>query len=81
LYATETGADDVYGLGEGKFAARRNLAHVTETWFERLSAEHVTWVVTDPEDVTINAVLECPEGRRRAVLAARYGKVRVFRLQ
>ena len=81
LYATETGTDDVYGLGERKFAARRNLADVTETWFERLAAQHVTWVVTDPDDVAINAILECPEGHRRAVMAARYGNVRVFRLR
>jgi hypothetical protein len=81
LYATERGGDDVYGLGETKFASRRDLSYITDTWFERLSAQHVTWLVTDPEDIVINTMLEGPCGRRRAVLAAQYGKVRVFRLQ
>jgi hypothetical protein len=78
---TEDGNDDVYGLGEKKLARRKNLANISETWFDRLSAEHVTWVVTDAEDRSLNAVLDSPEGERRAVMVAQYGSVRVFRLR
>jgi hypothetical protein len=81
LYATEREPDDVYGLGAEKFAGRQDLARISDDWFDRLVAEHVTWLVADDDDVAINSVLECPEGQRRALLAARYGKVRVYRLQ
>ena len=76
-----SGGNDAYGLGETKLVIRRNLANISDDWFDRLAAEHITWLVTDGDDVAINALLECPEGRDRAVLAARYGKVRVFRIR
>ena len=77
----ENRSNDAYGLGEEKLAARRDLASISEGWFDKVLAEHITWLVTDGDDVAINALLECPEGRDRAVLAARYGKVRVFRIR
>jgi hypothetical protein len=80
LYATEQKADDVYGLGKEKFAARRELDTISEDWLERLSAEHVTWVVADPEDAAINSMLDTPPGRNRAALVAHYGDIRVFNL-
>ena len=70
----------MHGLGASKFAARQNLASISQTWLDRLSAEHVTWVVTDPDDAAINAILEFPEEQGRAVLVAEYGRVRVFRI-
>ena len=53
---------------------------MSETWLDRLSAAHVVWIVTDPDDTAIEAILTSPEGRRRGLLAAQYGNVRVFRL-
>jgi hypothetical protein len=38
-------------------------------------------VVTDPEDVAINAMLDGNEEPGRAVLAAQFGEVRVFHVQ
>jgi hypothetical protein len=80
VYA-ENGNDDVYGLGPEKLAARKELRSVSGDWFDRLLAEHVTWVVADADDIAITTALECQEGQRRAVLAAQYGKVRVFHIQ
>jgi hypothetical protein len=80
VYAENGKADDAYGLGEEKLTARRDLARVSENWLDRLSAAHVVWIVTDPDDSAIEDVLASPEGRRRALLAAQYGNVRVFRL-
>jgi hypothetical protein len=80
VYA-ENGNDDVYGLGPEKFAARKELRSISGDWFDRLLAEHVTWVVADADDIAITTALECQEGQRRAVLAAQYGKVRVFHIQ
>ena len=45
-YPAESGDDDEYGLGKDKFAARKGLASISETWVDRLLAEHITWVVT-----------------------------------
>jgi hypothetical protein len=73
--------DDVYGLGRKKLAARRDLDRVSGDWFDRLAAQHVTWVVTDATDATINAALDSEAERRKAVLAAQYGRVRVFHLE
>jgi hypothetical protein len=73
--------NDEHGLGEAKFAARRALARISPDWLDRLFAEHVTWVVADPDDVAINAVLDCPEGRQRAMLTAEYGKIRIYHLK
>jgi hypothetical protein len=39
---------------------------------------HVTWVVADAEDATINAALDSPQGQLSVVQAAQYGGVRVF---
>jgi hypothetical protein len=78
---TENGNDDPYGLGERRLAARKDLANISATWIDRLVAEHVTWVVTDDDDVAINSILQCPERRDRAMLAAQYGRVRVFRIR
>jgi hypothetical protein len=80
-YPADSGDNDQYGLGKDKFAARRDLAMISETWFDRLLAEHVTWVVTDAEDNRINTLLDTPEGQRRAVLTRQYGNVRIFHLQ
>lgn len=81
VYPADWGGNDAYGLGEAKFAARKNLASISASWFDRLSAEHISWVVTDPDDFAINAILARPEEQGRAVLAAQYGKVRVFRIR
>jgi hypothetical protein len=81
VFRADTDDNDHYGLGHEKFAIRANLGNASETWFDRLAAEHVNWVVTDPDDVAINAILECPEGRNRAVLAAQYGTVSVFHVR
>jgi hypothetical protein len=72
--------NDAYGLGKEKFAARTSLKNISPTWLDQLSAEHVDWVVTDPDDVPINALLESSEGKGRVTLAAQYGNVRVFHL-
>jgi hypothetical protein len=71
--------DDVYGLGEEKLAARRDLARVSQDWVDRLAAENVRWIVTDSDDNAINAILECTEGQQTA-LVAQYGEVRVYHL-
>jgi hypothetical protein len=81
VYVEKGHDDDEYGLGATKLAARRDLARISPDWLDRLSAEHVTWVVADSDDVAINAVLDCLEGRQRAVLTAEYGKVRVYHLK
>jgi hypothetical protein len=80
-YPAESGDDDGYGLGREKFAARKGLASISETWFDRLSAEHITWVVTDAEDKGLNAILDSPEGQDKAGIVAQYGSVRVFHLR
>ncbi len=81
VYTADSGDDDAYGLGAKKFAARESLSSISGSWLDRLGAEHVTWVVTDPTDVAINLTLECPEGRSRAILAAQFGQIKAFRLQ
>ena len=53
----------MHGLGASKFAARQNLASISQTWLDRLSAEHVTWVVTEPDDAAINAILSLPRSK------------------
>jgi hypothetical protein len=81
VYVEKGRDNDQYGLGAKKLAARRDLARVSQDWFDRLAAEQVTWLVADADDAAINAAVDCPAGQRRTVLAAQYGKVRVFRLQ
>jgi hypothetical protein len=81
VYPSDSEDNDAYGLGKQKFAARKALAEISENWFARLAEERVSWVVTDPKDATINAVLDSAEEQGRAVLAARFGEVRVFHLQ
>jgi hypothetical protein len=81
VYVEKGHDDDELGLGGAKLEARRNLARISPDWLDRLSAEHVTWIVADSDEVAINAVLDCPEGRRRAMLTAEYGKVRIYRLK
>jgi hypothetical protein len=49
VYAAN-GNDDVYGLGEEKLAGRRDLARVSEDWFDRLAVHRVNWLVTDVDD-------------------------------
>jgi hypothetical protein len=81
VYAEKGHDDDEYGLGAAKLKARRDLARISPDWLDRLSAEHVTWVIADSDDVAINAVLDCLEGRQRALLTAEYGEVRVYHLK
>ena len=81
VYPADSGDNDAYGLGKKKFAARADLTRISETWFDRLAAEHVSWLVTDPKDVAINAVLQSNDEQGRVALAAQFGEVRVFRLQ
>jgi hypothetical protein len=81
MHPVVSGDNDPYGLGHGFYAARLELVSVSETWLDRLSAAHVGWIVTDPDDTAINTLLDRPEARGRIVLAARYGKVRVFQIQ
>jgi hypothetical protein len=81
VFRADTDDNDHYGLGREKFAIRANLGKVSETWFDQLAAEHVSWVVTDPDDAAINAILRSPEGRSRALLAAQYGTVKIFSLR
>jgi len=81
VYPADGGDNDAYGLGQKKFAARRDLANISETWFDRLVEQRVTWIVADPGDVAISAVLEGAEQEGKVVLAAQFGGVRVFRLQ
>jgi hypothetical protein len=81
VYPADSRDNDAYGLGERKFAARRELAYFSETWFDRLVAEHISWVVTDPDDVAINHALEEREEQGKVLLVAQFGEVRVFRLQ
>jgi hypothetical protein len=81
VYPADNGDNDQFGLGSAKFAARRDLTTISQTWFDRLLAEHVTWVVADAEDTAVNAALASPEGRDRAEMVAQYGKVRIFHLR
>ena len=80
VYPADSGNNDQYGLGEEKFAARAQLAAVTENWLERLTAEHISWVVTDPDDVEINAILKRAENKARVAFTKQFGNVRVFRI-
>jgi hypothetical protein len=80
-YPAESGDDDEYGLGREKFAARKGLASISETWFDRLLAEHISWVVTHVKDKSLDAVLDSPQGQGKAVNVAQYGSVRVFHLR
>jgi hypothetical protein len=73
VYPADSGNNDSYGLGEEKFAARVQLAAITENWLDRLTAEHVSWVVTDSDDVEINALLERGEHKARVALAKQFG--------
>jgi hypothetical protein len=81
IHPVDSRENDQYGLGHEFYAAKLELVSVSETWLDRLSAAHVGWIVTDPDDAAINTILKRSEGRGRVVLAARYGKVRVFRMQ
>jgi hypothetical protein len=73
--------DDAYGLGEKKLTDRKNLATISNDWFDRLAAQHIIWLVTDADDSRLNITLATPEGQRRSLLAAQFGNVRVFRLE
>jgi hypothetical protein len=81
IHPVDSRDNDQYGLGNKLYAARLELVSVSETWLDRLSAAHVGWIVTDPDDAAINTVLHQSNARGRVVLAARYGKVKVFRMQ
>ena len=81
VYPADSGNNDQYGLGEEKFAAKAQLAAITENWLDRLTAEHISWVVTDPDDVEINAILERAESKARVALAKQFGNVRIFRIK
>src|ERR1051325_1383704 len=81
VYPADGGNNDQYGFGEEKFTARVQLAAITENWLDRLTAEHISWVVTDPDDVEINAILERAESNARVALAKQFGNVRVFRIK
>jgi hypothetical protein len=81
VYPADSGNNDQYGLGKEKFTARAQLAAITENWLDRLTAEHISWVVTDPDDVEINAILEREESTARVALAKQFGNVRVFRIK
>ena len=61
-YPAESGDDDEYGLGKDKFAARRGLANISETWFDQVLAEGISWVVTDAKDARLNAIFELAGG-------------------
>jgi hypothetical protein len=80
VYPADSGNNDQYGLGEEKFAARVRLAEITENWLDRLTAEHISWLVTDSDDVEINALLDRTETKARVTLARQFGNVRVFRM-
>src|SRR5947207_10430700 len=41
-------------------------------------AEHVSWLVTEPDDVAVMTALHNEEGGHRAALVAEYGTVSVF---
>jgi hypothetical protein len=81
VHPVESEDNDQYGLGRELYAARLELVSVSKTWLDRLSAAHVGWIVADPDDLAINTILDRPESRGRIVLAAQYGKVRVFRMK
>jgi hypothetical protein len=81
VYPADSGNNDSYGLGEEKFVARVQLAVITENWLDRLTAEHISWVVTDSDDLEINAILERGENKSRVALARQFGNVRVFRIK
>jgi hypothetical protein len=81
VYPAQTGDDDTYGLGRAKFLAREDLSRVSASWLDRLSAEHIGWLVTDLKDTTINNILEAPASVGRASLIAQYGTVRLFRVR
>ena len=81
VYPADSGNNDQYGLGEEKFAAKAQLAAITENWLDRLTAEHISWVVTDLADVEINAILERAASKARVALVKRFGNVRVFRIK
>jgi hypothetical protein len=81
MYPADTGGDDAYGLGQGKFSVRTNLDRISHNWLKRLSAEHIAWLATDDDDAAINALLASPEVQAGVVLVAQYGDLRVFHLQ
>jgi hypothetical protein len=81
IHPVDSGDNDQYGLGHEFYAARLELVSVSETWLDRLSGAHFGWIVTDPDEAAINTILDRLEARSRIVLAARYGKIRVFRMQ
>jgi hypothetical protein len=81
VYPADTGNNDSYGLGEQKFAAKAQLAAITGNWLDRLTAEHISWVVTDPDNVEINAILQRAESKARVTLAKQFGNVRIFRIK
>jgi hypothetical protein len=80
VYPADSGNNDQYGLGEAKFAARAQLAAVTQNWLDRLKAEHISWVVTDPDDIEINAILDRAESKGGVALLKQFGNVRVFHI-
>jgi hypothetical protein len=80
MYASDSRDNDMYGLGQKKFETRKDLARISGNWLDRLLSEHVSWVVTDPENTAENAVLDCAEGQGRVSLAAQYGNIRVFHI-
>ena len=80
MWPSAMGDNDANGLGGQKFAARLDLARISQDWFDRLAAQHISWLVADADDVDINAILARPEAKSRAVLAAQYGSIRIFKV-
>jgi hypothetical protein len=80
VHPAQTEDNDQYGLGPTKFLARKDLSRVSPSWLDRLSAERIGWLVTDPEDTAVNKLLETPASVGRAILRAQYGHVRVYRI-
>jgi len=80
MYASDRRDNDMYGLGEEKFIARKNLGNLSVPWLDRVVAENVTWIITDPSDAAINSLLECTDGQQIAALVAQFGEVRIYHL-
>jgi hypothetical protein len=81
LRSIQTIAGATTPTGSEKLSSwRGDVLATSDDWFDRLSAQNVAWIVTDPDDIAIGAILDRPKGRQRASLAAQYGNVRIFHL-
>jgi hypothetical protein len=79
-YCAEDNPDDPHGLGEKMFRARYDLQRISEDWVTRLFRQNVNWIVSDPSETQLNAVLDRALRGGTVSTEKQFGQIRIIRL-